>query len=166
LSKLIMPVGIPGSGKSRLGRDLSRFGVFPKTAIVKPDNIRKLLTDDPVSNLADNLVYQIAQDIATYRIKAGLSVYFDATNIYLDRVSSVLSAAREVGVTPVWIFCETPVDIAYSRNNRRSHPIPVERMDAASERFFNLDRSRYCGEILTDRQVRDMLVDIREGVSL
>lgn len=73
---LYIPVGIPGSGKSTLGREW-----FEPDEIVCPDHYRRIMTGDHTRQDVNNEVFVIVNTITDYRLRNGLSVYLDATNL-------------------------------------------------------------------------------------
>lgn len=103
---LVLPIGLPGAGKSTLGRDLIAAVGWPKTAIVSTDDLRVSLggrrdwTDD------DEAVFRIAEEITAVRLGNRLPVYLDATNVEPVRRSRVVHAARRCGALSLVVRME------------------------------------------------------------
>lgn len=75
--KLILPVGISGSGKSTW----IRANTDSNTIVVSPDEIRRELTGNISDQTKNNEVFALANKRAADALNAGKNVIFDATNI-------------------------------------------------------------------------------------
>ena len=77
--KLLVLVGIPGSGKSTYARKLVK-GSSDKWVIVNRDDIRDMLGDYWIPS-RENLVTDIEDDMIQESLRHGYNVIIDATNI-------------------------------------------------------------------------------------
>lgn len=77
-----MLCGVPGSGKSTLGKELSGY-------TKSTDSIRKFLWDDESILKHDQLVFRIAEIIMEYILSSGGNIIFDATNLMKQGVQSI-----------------------------------------------------------------------------
>lgn len=75
--KLILPVGIAGSGKSTWIKSYTD----PNTIVVSPDNIRKELTGSISNQSKNSEVWSTAFDKVANALNTGKNVILDATNI-------------------------------------------------------------------------------------
>ena len=75
IPKLLLTLGIPGSGKSFWVNSLKGF------EIVNPDNIRKELTGNISDQTQNAKVWAIASKRVIENLKAGKNVVLDATNV-------------------------------------------------------------------------------------
>lgn len=75
--KLILPVGISGSGKSTWIKSQTD----QNTVVVSPDEIRRELTGNISDQTKNNEVFALANKRAADALNAGKNVIFDATNI-------------------------------------------------------------------------------------
>ena len=75
--KLILPVGISGSGKSTWIKSQTD----PNTIVISPDDIRRELTGNISDQTKNAEVFQIAHKRVADALNAGKNVIFDATNI-------------------------------------------------------------------------------------
>ena len=85
-------VGISGSGKSRLAKQLVDGGY----GIISPDLIRKELTGNTSDQSKNGLVFRMAHERLKEATKRGEDVVFDATNL---RMSSLNDIAKIIGNT-------------------------------------------------------------------
>lgn len=109
----IMFIGLPGSGKSTLVREVFTDG--DKYRVVSPDDIRRELCGD----VSDQGMNSEVWDLALYRvndyISLGYSVVLDACNVSTDYRNMFMS--RLVGDlrTCVILFEFSDIDLLYSR---------------------------------------------------
>jgi predicted kinase len=75
--KLILPIGISGSGKSTW----IKSQINSNTVIISPDDIRRELTGSVSDQSKNALVFEIAHKRVADALNAGKNVIFDATNI-------------------------------------------------------------------------------------
>ncbi|MCM1223783.1 MAG: ATP-binding protein [Lachnospiraceae bacterium] len=76
--KIIVPIGISGSGKSKLYLDEFKDKGY---ILVCPDNIRKKLTGDISDQSKNKEVFEYANTLIDIYIRYNVNVYFDATNL-------------------------------------------------------------------------------------
>lgn len=74
MGRLILFVGIPGSGKSSFAKTLDH-------AIVCPDRIRKILTGDVSNQTRNKEVWELTHYFLEEALKNGTTVVLDATNV-------------------------------------------------------------------------------------
>ena len=78
MKKLILTVGISGSGKSTYVNSLSR----DEYVIVSPDNIRHFITGDVSNQTKNKEVFEIVNETIILALNAGMkNVVLDATNL-------------------------------------------------------------------------------------
>lgn len=116
--KIVITVGLPGSGKSTY---LANLGVNA----ISSDEMRRLLADNP----ADQSIHRRAFAAIRYLVRERLSLgceetYVDATNLtrwerrqYI-RIGQLYDAAVEA------IFFDVPVEICIARNAGRPRNVP------------------------------------------
>ena len=73
--RVVLLVGLPGSGKSTWARDQG-------TAVLSSDDVRFLLSDDPTNQLIHGTVFATVRYLLRRRLELGRPVtYIDATNL-------------------------------------------------------------------------------------
>lgn len=125
MAKLIMAIGLPGSGKSQI---LKRFADKYGYEFVSLDDIRTQhgLSADQESSES------VWSDVKTRTIdsfRAGKSVVLDGTFL-TDTRRIALEVARANGIEKIQgVFIDTPTEIAWERNMAREHNTPSEIFD-------------------------------------
>lgn len=88
MAKLIVSIGISGSGKTTFGNKLEN------TTVICPDDIRKELTGD-ISDQSKNVeVWRIAYDRLRKSLENGEDVYFSATTLTSKNLKALLNVAE------------------------------------------------------------------------
>jgi predicted kinase len=106
---LLVPVGLPGSGKSTMARRLVAHGLIDSTSIVSTDALREAVGGRRDWLGDEELVIRHSREIAAARLRHGLTVYLDATNIMPDDRKSVFALASATGGKVLAVrFSETP----------------------------------------------------------
>ncbi len=124
LGRLILLCGIPGSGKTTIGRELGTR--LERSMHVQTDAIRGMIASPDYSSRESRFVYEAATTVAEAALAKGYDVILDATfpreEFRREAVSRLhgLSAAWII----VWVACD-PI-VAYRRNSERSQKVPIE----------------------------------------
>lgn len=120
--------GIPGSGKSTLGQNLSGY-------VVSTDRIRKFLWQDEAIVSEDMLVFALADKMIDYLLGKGRDVIFDATNLTVDRRKKYieLAAGQKTRIVLHWVNC--PFKTALQRNRKRDRKVPEAVIGALYKSF-------------------------------
>ena len=136
MGKLIIGVGIPGSGKTTV---LKTFAQKYDYAYICPDDIREELTGNFADQSKNREVWIEAKKRMAEKFREGKAVVFDATFANPEQRKEFLSFARENGSEKIeGIFLDVPLELAKERNRNREESVPeyvLERM-AKSIRDF------------------------------
>ena len=116
--KIVLTVGLPGSGKSTY---LERL----KVNAISSDEIRRLIIDDPHNQTVHARVFAAMRYLIRQRISVGRKVtYVDATHLRRWERRPYIQLARRHGCKlEVWFF-DTPLEVCIQRNDGRERPVP------------------------------------------
>lgn len=133
---LILLIGLPGSGKSSLARQLAVQ--VPRSRIISTDAIRAELFGSEAVQGPWLLVWRQVEAqfrAAVEQIRNGKipRAIYDATNTARRKRREVLTLARGAGFTQITgIWVDTPLQVCLARNRQRDRSVPeavIERMD-------------------------------------
>lgn len=121
MTKFIMMVGLPGSGKSLRAKNLA---VKENAIIHSSDNLRQELfgdknTQDNNEELFKELHRRIKQDL-----KGEQNVIYDATNISYKRRKAFLEELKKINCEKICYLVATPYEKCLDQNKSRKRQIP------------------------------------------
>jgi predicted kinase len=116
--KLILTVGLPGSGKSTY---LARMGVNA----ISSDEIRRLIADDPRDQSMHARIFATIRYLVRQRIAAGRpETYVDATHLTRWERLPYIRLAQRHGCEIEALFFDMPAEICIQRNQGRDRVVP------------------------------------------
>lgn len=116
--KLIVMVGIPGSGKSFIAK---KIAIQENATIVSSDEIRERLFGDARIQGKAKLVFKELYETVNKLLSEGKSVIIDATNIKRDRRMTLLEKHKDVYKECYYV--DTPLDMCIQRNIERKRTV-------------------------------------------
>jgi predicted kinase len=123
LTRVVLAVGLPGSGKSAW---FKRLGANP----VSSDAIRLQLADDETDQTIHGQVFATMRYLLRRRIQLHRPVtYVDATNITRRDRKPFIKLARQFGSEIEAIYFDVPVEICKLRNSQRGRVVPEHALD-------------------------------------
>jgi predicted kinase len=138
MASVIILIGVPASGKSRLAEQMLRASnqtshqnssslTFGQSKIISPDRIRaRLYGSDTIQGDWSEIWAQIQQEF-TNAAKSQQSVIYDATNYQREYRKNIIYLAKEHGFKPITgIWLNVPLWICLSRNETRDRVVPEE----------------------------------------
>jgi predicted kinase len=127
--KLIVLVGLPGSGKSTWA---DRQGV----GVLSSDAVRALLTGDAEDQSVNRLVFPTLRYLLAKRIEAGAeTTILDATSLTAKERRAWVRTAEALGCEAEAVFFDTPLATCKARNATRPRVVPEEVMDRFAARL-------------------------------
>jgi predicted kinase len=110
MAKLILPIGISGSGKSYIyNKD------YKDCVQVSPDLIREELTGD-ISNQSKNKeVFKLAFERVDEYLNKGQDVFFDATNVNKSQRKSFTDKYKDTDVEVIYVILPANIDLSWKR---------------------------------------------------
>ena len=115
--KLIILVGIPGSGKSTYANKYLRK---KNTLVLSSDSIRKQVFGDANAQYNNKLIFSILFKRARSKLKQGLNVVIDATNISSSIRKETLSYFADLDLQKIATVFNAPIEVCISRDKNRT----------------------------------------------
>jgi predicted kinase len=121
--RIILAVGLPGSGKSTY---FERLGAHA----ISSDAIRLQLADDENDQTIHGPVFATMRFLLRQRIELRRPVtYVDATNLTRRDRRPFIKLARERGCEIEALYFDIPLDICKARNAARTRAVPEHTLD-------------------------------------
>ena len=110
MSKLILPIGISGSGKSYIyNKDYKDY------VQVSPDLIREELTGDISNQTKNKEVFKLAFKRVDEYLNKGMDVFFDATNVNKSQRKNFTDKYIGTDVNVIYVVLPTDIDLSWKR---------------------------------------------------
>lgn len=131
MSKVIMGIGLPGSGKTTI---LKPFAERNSCTYICPDDIRFELLGDASDQSKNKEVWQEAYKRTKDALCKGETVVLDATFANSFERKDFIRFVREHGARTVQgAFADVPLEIAGERNRTRERVVPDYAMEEMNE---------------------------------
>lgn len=153
MKKLILLVGIPGSGKTTLAKKVLERGFHYLNA----DSIREELYGDPSVQGDPQQVFDIFFNRLEIALVDGLDIIIDNTNLNPKQRKPILERAQGKGYSDIqlWLL-DVPLQVCLERNRQRARIVEEE---IVANMFMELNRAgrpqRSEGKIVIIRPGKD-----------
>jgi predicted kinase len=136
MAKLILPIGISGSGKSYIyNKD------YKDCVQVSPDLIREELTGD-ISNQSKNKeVFKLAFERVDEYLNKGQNVFFDATNVNKGQRKNFTDKYKDTDVEVIYVILPANIDLSWKRirkdirDNKNRSDVPYFALVRQKEQY-------------------------------
>jgi predicted kinase len=119
-SKIILLIGLPGSGKST-------WVDRQRAVALSSDSIRELLADDATNQSIHPRVFATLRYLVRQRLAIGRPVtYIDATHLTPEERQPYAQIAAWYGADLEAVFFDVPLDVCIQRNRGRTRVVPDE----------------------------------------
>lgn len=130
-----MAVGLPGSGKSYLFESVIKK-LSPDCVYVSSDAIREEVFGDVNDQEHNEQVFELMKRRTLDSLKAGVSVYYDATNVSAKRRIGFLKGLSHIkDIARVCVLNTPPVEVVKFRNAHRERKVPEYVIDRMLKSF-------------------------------
>ena len=127
--KIILAVGLPGSGKSTY---FARRGIHPLSS----DTLRLWLLDDATNQQYQRWIFLALRYLLKIRLLLGRRRnYVDATNLSPQERRPYFRMATRYGYELHAIFFDVPMEVCQKRNRRRHRRVPTEAMERMAQKL-------------------------------
>ncbi|MCX5999929.1 MAG: ATP-binding protein [Chloroflexi bacterium] len=136
---LIMPVGLPGTGKSHFCRQLAHR--LPLVT-VESDRSRRTLFRRPRYSAEENCrLFWACSAVVEDLLREGISVAFDATNLEERHREPFYRMADRIGVELIIVKIDAPADVVRERLEKRALGMGADEMSEADWNVYCRMRS-------------------------
>lgn len=132
-NKLIMMVGLPGSGKSTKAQELSKEY---NAVIHSSDKIREELFGIADVQDGNEFVFQTLHKRVKSDLRDGKNVIYDATNINYKRRKTFLQEIKKIECEKIAILMATPYKDCLENNLKRERKVPEEVIVRMYKNFY------------------------------
>ena len=110
MTKLILPIGISGSGKSYIyNKD------YKDCVQVSPDLIREELTGDISNQTKNKEVFKLAFERVDEYLNKGQDVFFDVTNVNKEQRKNFTDKYIGTDVEVIYVVLPADIDLSWNR---------------------------------------------------
>ena len=129
LMRIVVLVGLPGSGKSTYLEQMGAMGL-------SSDTIRKLLADDETDQTIHDRVFQTLRYLLRHRLGLKRAVtYIDATNLTPEERRPYIGIGKSYGCRMEALFFDATLEICRERNGRRHRVVPGDVLEKMAEKL-------------------------------
>jgi len=131
--KLIIMVGLPGSGKSTRAKHLSKL---EGARIIESDVVRDLYFEGKQDKQTHVKVFEKVHSEIIETLKNGNSAILDATNLNYKHRMSIIQKVKSIGIEVVVDLSMVQYDICVERDSMRQNPVGERTIKRMREGFW------------------------------
>ena len=145
--KIIVPIGISGSGKSRLYKMK-----YNHLVLLSPDLIRKELTGNISDQSKNKEVFDEVDRRVDMMVKKGESFFYDATNVNSEFRKKFVNRFRGTDIKIIYVILPSDVEASYKRikndliNNIDRSDVPLKALERQMDLYNQSLRTNFEGE--------------------
>ncbi len=153
MKRIILMIGVPGSGKTTLAKKIAEKGF----QYINADGIREELYGNAAEQGDKEEVFNLFFERLEKLMTAGTDVIIDNTNLNPKQRKPILDRAQQFGYSDVqlWLL-DIPLELCLRRNKSRERIVPE---DIVTNMFMELNRSgrpkRTEGKVVIIRPSKD-----------
>ncbi|MFW5891636.1 MAG: AAA family ATPase, partial [bacterium] len=121
MNKIIMLVGLPGSGKSVYAEKLEKEENY---IIHASDRLREEMFGDSTNNENNHQLFQKLHKRIKNDLSENKNVIFDATNISYKRRRAFVQEIKKYNCKKECYLIATPYELCLKRNKKRNRQVP------------------------------------------
>lgn len=127
--RLILLVGLPGSGKST-------YAVAQSLPVLSSDETRRLLLDDATDQSENRKIFRMLRALLRQRLALRRPVTcIDATNLTPYERRPYVVTAQLYGARAEAVFFDVPLEVCLARNAERERNVPVDVLERMAQRL-------------------------------
>lgn len=130
--KLFIMVGLSGSGKSTVAKELA---VKHNAIIVSSDNIREEICGQVFDQSKNKEVFKIFHKRIRKYLFEGKNVIADATNITMKSRRAIIENVKRVDAEKICYIISKEYGVCLEDNEKREYPVPKEVLKKQLKRF-------------------------------
>lgn len=136
MTKLVVMVGLPGSGKSTRAFEMVRDDIG-STVAVSRDDIRDMLHNEHSFSVLTEQQVSVAQDTLVEKfLKRGINVVIHDLNLRMRYRKHWATMAARLGVTYIQVdLTDVPLDVCIERSAKRERVVPEDTIRGLHDKF-------------------------------
>lgn len=133
MAKFIMTVGLAGSGKSTVTKEIS---LKENAAIHSSDSLRKEMFGNEEDIERNDELFKELHARMRNDLEKGINIIYDATNISYKRRKAVIEQYKKLKCSFLCYLVATPYEVCLEQNSKRERNVPLYALKNMYKNFF------------------------------